>query len=142
MSGFKAFLLRGNLIELAVAFIMGGAFATVVTAFTNVLLQLIAKVVGGNPNFDSWVLFKDDKGDGVQVGVFLTALIAFIILAAVVYFFVIQPYQRAKARFFPDEVQEEGVSEDIALLTQIRDALLAQGGPHGGTAGGTPPSGI
>ena len=131
MSGFRAFLLRGNLVELAVAFIMGGAFATVVTAFTNVLLQLIAKVIGANPNFDSWILFKDDKGDGVEVGLFLTALIAFIILAAVVYFFVVQPYQKAKERFFPDKVEEEGVSEEVALLAEIRDALVARGGNPG-----------
>jgi large conductance mechanosensitive channel len=130
MSGFKAFLLRGNLVELAVAFIMGGAFATVVTAFTNLMLSAIAKASGGKePDFTNYT-----PGD-LPVGAFLTALIAFIILAAVVYFGVVQPYQRAKARFFPDEVAEEGVSEEVALLTQIRDALVTQGGSTG-----TPPS--
>jgi large conductance mechanosensitive channel len=136
MSGFKAFLLRGNLVELAVAFIMGGAFATVVTAFTALILGIVAKIAGGNPDFTKW------KPGHLPVGAFLTALIAFVILAAVVYFFVVLPYQKAKDRFFPTEVQEEGVSEDIALLTQIRDALVAQGGTTGGTTGGIPPAGV
>ncbi len=125
MSGFKAFLLRGNLVELAVAFIIGGAFATVVTSFTALLLGVIAKLVGGTPDFKGW-----QPGD-LPVGAFVTALIAFAILAAVVYFFVVQPYQRAKARFFPDEVAQEGVTEEVALLTQIRDALVSRGGPSG-----------
>lgn len=133
MSGFKAFLLRGNLVELAVAFIMGGAFATVVTAFTNLLLSIIAKVSGGKePNFSAW------EPGGLPVGVFLTALVAFVILAAVVYFGVVSPYQRAKERFFPDKVEEEGVSEEVALLSEIRDALVARGGSTGTAPGGAP----
>ena len=123
MSGFRAFLLRGNLVELAVAFIMGGAFATVVTSFTALMLSVIAKISGGKqPNFNKW-----EPGD-LPVGLFLTALISFIILAAVVYFFVVQPYQRAKDRFFPDSVAEEGVSEEVALLAEIRDAILGYAG--------------
>jgi large conductance mechanosensitive channel len=121
MSGFRAFLLRGNLVELAVAFIMGGAFATVVTAFTNLMLSAIAKATGGKqPDFT-----KFQPAD-LPVGAFLTALIAFVILAAVVYFGVVSPYQRAKERFFPDAVEEVGVTEEVALLTEIRDALLAR----------------
>ena len=122
MDGFKAFLLRGNLVELAVAFIMGVSFAAVVTAFSDLLLAVIAKVIGGNPDVSGW-----RPGD-LPVGVFLTALIAFTILAAVVYFGVVMPYQKAKERFFPAEVTEEGVSEEVALLTQIRDSLAARGG--------------
>ena len=123
MSGFRAFLLRGNLVELAVAFIMGGAFATVVTAFTNLMLSSIAKISGGRePDFTAYT-----PGD-LPVGAFLTALIAFLILAAVVYFFVVQPYQKAKERFFPEPVEEEGVSEEVAILIEIRDALVARGG--------------
>jgi large conductance mechanosensitive channel len=126
MNGFKAFLLRGNLVELAVAFIMGTAFATVVKSFTDLLLAIIAKIFGSkNPDVSFWT------PGGLPVGVFLTALIAFVTLAAVVYFFVVQPYQKAKERFFPDEVEEEGVSEEVALLTQIRDALVTRGGTPG-----------
>ncbi len=127
MTGFKAFILRGNLVELAVAFIMGAAFATVVTTFTAVIMGLISKVAGGTPNFDSWVVLADKEGNGIPLGAFLTALIAFLILAAVVYFGVILPYTKAKERFFPT-TEEDGTPEDIALLTEIRDALVARGG--------------
>jgi large conductance mechanosensitive channel len=118
MTGFKAFILRGNLVELAVAFIIGAAFATVVTTFTETLMGFIGKV-GGQPDFSSAELA------GVNVGRFITALIAFLILAAVVYFFVVVPYTKAKERFFPTK-EEEGTPEDIALLKEIRDALVAR----------------
>lgn len=119
MSGFKNFLLRGNLIELAVAFIMGAAFASVVTAFTAVITANLPGLEG---------TFKGAKeGD---VGFFFNALIAFVLLAAVVYFFIVLPYTKAKERFFPSE--EPGTTADVALLTEIRD-LLAQGqGRHAG----------
>jgi large conductance mechanosensitive channel len=123
MTGFKAFILRGNLVELAVAFIMAASFAAVVTSFTNVIMSVISKVIGGNPDFSAvtW--------GGVPVGAFFTALIAFLILAVVVYFGVVLPYTKAKERYFPTPPEEpEGTPEDIALLTQIRDALVAQGG--------------
>jgi large conductance mechanosensitive channel len=116
MSGFKNFLLRGNLIELAVAFIMAGAFAKVVTEFTNVVMGFIGKA-GGQPNFQS-VTIAD-----VNVGVFINALVAFVIIAAVVYFFVVVPYTKAKEKFFPAEAA--GPSE-VELLTQIRDSLATR----------------
>lgn len=113
MSGFKNFLLRGNLIELAVAFIMATAFAKVVTEFTNVVMGFIGKA-GGNPDFGAV------KVAGVTVGEFINALVAFVIIAAVVYFFIVVPYTKAKEKFFPEEAA--GPSE-IELLTQIRDSL-------------------
>jgi large conductance mechanosensitive channel len=111
MSGFKNFVLRGNLVELAVAFIMGAAFATVVTAFTTWVTSLLP---GATAAFDS-----DEP-----LGAFLNALIAFILLAAVVYFFVVVPYTKAKNRYFPSE--EPGEPAEVALLTEIRDLLAAR----------------
>ncbi len=128
MSGFKAFILRGNLVELAVAFIIGAGFATVVTTFTAVVMGFVSRVFGGSPNFDSIVIWKNDVGEGIPIGAFLTAAIAFLILAAVVYFFVVTPYTKAKERFFPTPAEPEGTPEDIALLTEIRDALVSRGG--------------
>jgi large conductance mechanosensitive channel len=120
ISGFKNFILRGNLIDLAIAVIIGTAFAAVVTAFTGMLLSAIKKATGGNePNFNEFA------PGGVLIGPFLTALIAFLILAAVVYFFVVTPYVKAKERFFPSE--QPGTPEDVKLLQEIRD-LLATGG--------------
>jgi large conductance mechanosensitive channel len=118
VEGFKAFVLRGNLVELAVAFVMGTAFALVVTSFTDVLMGFIGKI-GGRPDFNSVTLA------GVNVGRFITALVSFLILAAVVYFFVVLPYSKAKERFFPSK-GPEGTPEDVALLTEIRDLLASR----------------
>lgn len=120
MSGFKAFLLRGNLVELAVAFIMGAAFATVVSTFTDTLMGFVGKI-GGEPDFASVEVV------GVNVGNFINALISFLILATVLYFFVVMPYTKAKERFFPS-AEPDGTPEDIVLLTEIRDALRANRG--------------
>lgn len=114
MTGFKNFILRGNLVELAVAFIMGLAFASVVTATVALIMDLIGKV-GGTPDFSSY------SPGGVSVGAWLTALISFLILAAVVYFLIVMPYTKAKDKFFPTE--EPGTPADIALLEEIRDLL-------------------
>ena len=65
MSGFKAFILRGNLVELAVAFIIGASFATVVTTFTAVIMGFVSKIFGGSPNFDCIMIWKDEDGVGI-----------------------------------------------------------------------------
>ena len=114
MSGFKNFILKGNLIELAVAFIMGVAFASVVTATVALIMDIIGKV-GGQPDFSHYA------PGGVSVGAWITAVISFLILAAVVYFFIVVPYTKAKERYFPAD--EPGTPADVELLTQIRDLL-------------------
>jgi large conductance mechanosensitive channel len=124
MTGFKNFILRGNLVELAVAFIMATAFAAVVTATVALIMDLIGKA-GGTPDFSNY------SPGGVSVGAFLTALISFLILAAVVYFFIVLPYTKAQEKYFPKE--EPGTPDDVALLQEIRDLLAAQRGT-------TPPS--
>ncbi|HYH35185.1 MAG TPA: MscL family protein [Nocardioides sp.] len=119
MSGFKNFILRGNLVELAVAFIMATAFAAVVTATVGMIMDLVGKI-GGSPNF------SDYSPGGISVGAFLTALVSFLILAAVVYFFIVVPYTKAQERFLPKEAP--GTPDDVALLEEIRDLLAAQAG--------------
>lgn len=91
MKGFKEFIMRGNLVEIAVGLIIALAFAEVVDAMVTVLMDLIGKV-GGTPNFSGYT------PGGVHVGAFLTALIAFVILAAVVYFLVVVPYNKLMHR--------------------------------------------
>lgn len=115
MSGFKAFVLKGNLIEIATGLIMALAFASVVTTFTEWLTGLL-------PQTDN-NLFSDESQ---SFGAFLNAVISFLIMAAVVYFFIIVPYTRAKERFFPAE--EPGTPADVAVLEEIRDLLAARGG--------------
>jgi large conductance mechanosensitive channel len=125
MSGFKNFLLRGNLIDLAIAVIIGTAFGAVVTAFTTWLTSLL-------PSTATSVFDSDTES-----GVFLNALISFVLLAAIVYFFVVLPYTKAKEKYFPSE--PAGTPADVALLEEIRDLLAAQNTAAPGTA--NPPSG-
>ncbi len=121
MKGFKDFLLRGNLIELAVAFIMAAAFATVVTATVDMIMDLLG-AVGGIPDFSGY------EPGGISVGAFLTALIAFLVMSAVVYFMIVTPYLKARELMDRDEPGEPTpVTEDVALLTEIRDLLAARG---------------
>ena len=115
MKGFKEFLLQGNLVEIAVGLVIATSFGTVVAAFTKLLLALIAKVLGANPNFDAFT------PGGLPVGQFITAVVAFVILAAVVYFGVVKPYTHLRERFMTE--QEAEVEESVELLREIRDSL-------------------
>jgi large conductance mechanosensitive channel len=121
LSGFKNFVLRGNLVDLAVAVIIGTAFGAVVTAFTA---WVTGHLPGADETFEHVAL-----GD---FGFFVNALISFVILAAVVYFLIVMPYTRVKERYFPSA--PPGTPEDIQLLQEIRDLLAAQR-----TAGPTEP---
>ena len=127
MTGFKNFILKGNLVELAVAFIMALAFAAVVNATVAVILDIIGKI-GGQPNFSSYA------PGGISIGFWFTAVISFLIMAAVVYYLIVLPYTKAKERYFPSE--EPGTPADVELLTEIRDLLATRGGTTGapGTA--------
>jgi large conductance mechanosensitive channel len=130
LKGFKEFIMRGNLVELAVAFIIGGAFATVVTSFTAVILSAIGKVTGGeNPNVDEF------QPGGIPVGVFLTATISFLILAAVVYFFVVTPYNKLQEKMARGD-EPAPPAPDIALLAEIRDLLAGAPGTSNVRGGG------
>lgn len=117
MKGFQDFILRGNLVELAVAFIMGAAFNGVVDSFTNIILSLISKVLGGPPNFDQYL------PGGVPVGPFLTQVISFLLIAVVVYYGLVLPVTRMRAHLKPES--EAAVSE-TGLLTEIRDLLASK----------------
>lgn len=128
LKGFKDFVMRGNLVELAVAFIIGGAFATVVTTFTGVLMGFIGKA-GGQPDF-SKIMVAD-----VNVGLFLNALIAFLIVAFVVYFFVVTPYNKVQERMARGE-EDAPPSPEIALLSEIRDLLAGRPGTSTVEGGG------
>ena len=115
MQGFRNFIIRGNLVDIAVAFIIGLAFAAVVTTFTNWLTSLLpesaSEVFSNTPN---------------SFGAFLNAVISFVLLAAVVYFFVVLPYTKAKEKYFPSEVP--GTPADVAVLEEIRDLLAMRDG--------------
>lgn len=96
MKGFRAFLLRGNVIELAVAVVIGVAFGVVITAFVKDLVTPLIAAIGGQPDFST--LSFTINNSKFMYGDFLNALIAFVIIAAVIYFFVIVPYTAMMAR--------------------------------------------
>lgn len=112
MTGFKNFVLKGNLIEIAVGLIMALAFKTVVDAFVAWLTDLLPDAA------------EDVFSDATYFGAFMNAVIAFVLMAAVLYFFVVVPYTKAKERFFPDDAPS-GPTE-VELLVQIRDSLASR----------------
>ncbi|WP_232549983.1 large conductance mechanosensitive channel protein MscL [Propioniciclava soli] len=122
MKGFKDFLMQGNLIELATAVIIGTSFATVVSTFTNILLSFVG-MFGGVPDFSAWA------PAGLPLGIFLNAVISFVIVAAVIYFLVIKPYQAVKAaadaRLKADSDAVAPAPTTDELLAEIRDLLKA-----------------
>src|SRR5437870_3599928 len=96
MSGFQKFLLRGNVVDLAVAVVIGAAFGVVVTAFVKDIVTPTIGAFGGLPDFSAW--FFTINGSKFLIGDFINALISFLIVALIVYYFVIVPVQRLMDR--------------------------------------------
>lgn len=122
---FRDFVLRGNVLELAIAFVMGVAFTAVVdSAVADLLTPLISAIVG-QPSFADIDL---DIGDAtLEIGNFLEAIISFLAVAAVVYFAVVKPVNLLPARRARgEEAAEVPVPEEIQLLREIRDLLRQQ----------------
>jgi large conductance mechanosensitive channel len=96
LKGFKQFILRGNVVDLAVAVVIGAAFGAVITSFVeNVLTPLIAAIVG-KPDFSAFTITLN--GSVIKYGMFLNALISFLLIAAAIYFFIIAPMNAYTAR--------------------------------------------
>ena len=95
MGGFKKFLLRGNLVNLAVAVVIGVAFAALVTALVTDLITPLIAAIGGKPNFDN-LTFTVNHSE-FRYGAFINALISFVIIAAVIYFLVVIPVTKLLA---------------------------------------------
>jgi len=121
LKGFKDFVFRGNVIELAVAVIIGAAFGAVVTSLVgDVITPLIGAVVG-KPDFSEIV------AGPVKIGSFLNALVSFLLVAFAVYFMIILPMKAMKERMkkepAPAPVAPPEPSEEVKLLREIRDSL-------------------
>jgi large conductance mechanosensitive channel len=116
-SGFKTFLLRGNLVDIAVGIVIGAAFGTVVGAFVKDLVTPIIAALFGKPDFSS-LYFTINKSKFLY-GDFINVLIAFILVAAVLYFFVVSPYARFKARFEPAPVPEPVMKQCPRCISNI-----------------------
>ena len=120
LKGFKDFILRGNVIDLAVAFIMGAAFNEVVKALVNSVLMPAISMVVGVPNYDNFLAFGD-----VKVGVFLTTVVNFLLVAAALYFAVVMPMKKLNARISKKKAEDMEDTE-LSLLKEIRDSLATK----------------
>ena len=123
LKGFKEFISRGNVIELAVGVIIGAAFKNIVDALVDGIINPLIAAVIGKPDFsDAFILTLN--GTDVKFGVLITAVINFLLMAFAIYFCIVMPMnalnnRRKKAE---DEAPEEP-SDEVKLLTEIRDAL-------------------
>lgn len=126
--GFKDFILRGNVIELSIAVVVGTAFTALVAAFTtNIVNPIIAAAGGVQTEGLGFEIWAGNEKTFVNIGGVLTALVTFLITAAVVYFIFVAPMNRinslVKQRLATEEPEQEPLPADTALLAEIRDLL-------------------
>lgn len=117
---FKEFISKGNVVMLAVGFIMGVAFQAVVNSLVENIIMPIVAIPFGEPNFNS--LTWEINGSVIMWGSFVTAAVVFLLTALAVFLFIVKPYNTLTARF-AKESEEEVAPTEIELLTEIRDSL-------------------
>lgn len=126
LKGFRDFIAQGNVIDLAVAVVIGGAFGTVITALVDSVLMPAISGLVGFPNFDEFLLFTLN-GNDIEFGVLLTQVVNFLLIAAAIYFAVVLPMNKMiehrNKRLGIDPEEED---TDLSLLTEIRDLLQNQ----------------
>ncbi|NUR72763.1 MAG: large conductance mechanosensitive channel protein MscL [Hamadaea sp.] len=132
LKGFRDFIMRGNVVDLAVGVVIGAAFATLVTSFTDTFLTPLINMIGtGDDKIGGFIKLPGQtaKGEpnGIPVGSFVSAIVAFLLTAAVVYFLVVLPMNKFAERFKRNGSQAAPAlpTEEIQLLREIRDALVA-----------------
>lgn len=134
LKGFKDFIMRGNVVELAIAVVIGTAFTALVKAFTESIIQPVINVfAGGSVTGLSFFLNTKNPKTLVDFGAIITAGITFIITAAVVYFIFVLPLNKLAERRKRGEVPAPSTPTELELLIQIRD-LLADGQTDGAAA--------
>ena len=117
---FRDFILRGNVVDLAVAVVIGGAFAAITVSLVE---DIITPMLGllGIPDFSTWTI---EVGDAeMRIGEFLNTLISFLAIAGAIFFIVVKPMNAINARRAVDEEEEEKGPSEVDLLTEIRDEL-------------------
>ena len=123
LKGFKEFITRGNVVEMAVGIIIGGAFKDIIDKLVTSILNPAIGAIFGQPDFTkSFILHIGDSQ--ILFGALLTAIINFLLIAFAVYFFIVVPMNYfAKMRKKAEDAAPKEVSEEVQLLTEIRDAL-------------------
>jgi large conductance mechanosensitive channel len=129
LKGFRDFIMRGNVVDLAVGIVIGAAFTGLVTTFSNSFLQpIIRRISGGSGQVAGTVGIGGEQK--LDWGAFVTGVINFLIIAAALYFLVVLPMNKLAERRRRGEVPPpKAPSEEIKLLTEIRDALVRGGDP-------------
>jgi large conductance mechanosensitive channel len=122
LKGFRDFIMRGNVVDLAVGIVIGAAFSGLVTAFIASFIEPLIKLVSGGKPISG--TFKLGNGVTMDWGGFVSAVIGFLLTAAVIYFIVVLPINKLnELRRRGEEPAPEAVSDEVLLLTEIRDAL-------------------
>jgi large conductance mechanosensitive channel len=121
LSEFRAFIFRGNVVDLAVAVIIGAAFGAVVTSLVEGIFTPLIAAIAGEPSFGG-LKFTINKSEFLY-GQVLNAIITFLSIAAVVFFAVVKPLNMLAARRKQEAPEPEAPAEDVRLLTEIRDVL-------------------
>jgi large conductance mechanosensitive channel len=119
---FKDFLMKGNIVDLAVAFVIGVAFAAVINSLVNDLIMPLVAMVIGKPDFSDLTFTINDAV--FHYGAFITAVITFVAIAAAVFFLVVKPMQAVKARTAASD--EETVSDEERRHQELLAALKAR----------------
>lgn len=125
---FRDFILRGNVVDLAVAVVIGTAFKAVVDALVKDLITPLIAAIGGQPDFSAMQFTIN--GSAFLIGDFINNVISFLIIAAVIFFLIVKPmnlFMARAARKTVDSAPPAATKEEV-LLTEIRDALRAQNG--------------
>jgi large conductance mechanosensitive channel len=139
LKGFKDFLARGNIIDLSVAVVIGTAFTALVTAFTKSVIEPLISRIGAGGDADYGILrINIGGGQAIDLNVLLSAIINFVLVAAVVYFLIVLPYKKLRERGQVEQAQDT----ELSLLTEIRNLLAETNGSSGRhvTGPGTGPS--
>lgn len=124
LKGFKDFIMRGNVIDLAVAVVIGAAFTLVVNALVNGLINPLIAAIFGQPDLTHVGEFTINGAD-FSLGLVLDAVVNFLLVAAAVYFVLVMPMNKLKERAARgEEEMPEEIAEEITLLREIRDSLL------------------
>jgi large conductance mechanosensitive channel len=126
LKGFREFIMRGNVVDLAIAVVMGTAFTALVKAFVADILTPIVAAIFGKPNFGD-LTFTINSSQFLY-GDLINEAITFLSVAAAVYFFVVVPLNKVAERRAKGQTPPDEVPPDIALLTQIRDLLATRDG--------------
>ena len=125
LQGFKEFIMRGNVIDLAVAVVVGAAFAAVVKSFADYIINPILAAFGGVDAAGLGFQLTDNPNTFVDLGAVITAIITFLITMAVVYFIFVLPMNKMRERT-AQPTAEEAAATEVDLLTEIRDLLAEQ----------------